>query len=727
MEKVKDKLSDNFTENLNLFNNLADTYIRFNDFNKALEYYQKALALSQKTNNKEEIANALNNIGITYWNLSDYEKSLESHHESLAIFKAINSKKNIAVTLNNIGNVYQSLSNYDKSLKFHLKSLKIYEDTKDEKGIASSLNNIGILYMKLTDYDHALDFFQRSLDICRNIDFLQGEANALNNIGAIYFDQKNYKKALENFQNSLNSLEKTGDKSSIAATLNNIADVYAGLGDNKQALNHFKRALKFETEINNRFGIALCLKNMGMLLQNDHQYSKASEHFEKSLQIADEINSKELLQEIYLTLSDLNSLQENFQTALENFKKYSKIKDEVFSEESVKKISEMRTIYETERKEKEAEIYRLQNIDLKKEINERIAAEDALRISEERFRSLFEIATEFIIIMDSEYRILQVNPETIRKSGYEGNELIGKKINEIFPTKYNELFSQKYNELKKNNNANLEAEFICKDGTVLIMDCSFSVVYDKPGKTMFVVSFQRDITQKKEIEKMKSDFVSHVSHELRSPLASIKGFTTTILTDKDMEPTTREEFLEIINNESDRLTRLIENLLDISKIESGSVKMKFQHSDIVEILNLAVSNIKPLADKKNIKIEKNFPAFLSIVNCDRDNIYQVIMNLLSNAVKFTPEKGTIKLFIEDKHDQVEVKVSDNGVGIPEISIRKIFDKFYRAGNSQDKIIGTGLGLSIAKEIIKSHHGKIWVESKSGKGSDFYFTLPKKRV
>jgi len=727
MEKVKDKQSSNFTENLNLFNNLADTYKRFNDFNKALEYYQRSLALSQANNNKKEIAYALNNIGITFWNLSDYDKSLESHWKSLELFKEIDSKKNIAITLNNIGNVYQSLSNYDKSLEFHLKSLKIYEDTKDENGISSSLNNIGILYMKLTNYDNALDFFQRSLDISKNIENLQGEANALNNIGAIYYDQKNYSKALENFQDSLKSLEKTGDKSSIAATLNNIADVYAGLGDNKQALEFFERALKFETEINNRFGTALCLKNMGILLQNDHRYSEASEHFEKSLQIADEINSKELLQEIYLTLSELNSLQENFQTALKNFKEYAKIKDEVFSNESAKKISEMRTIYETERKEKEAEIYRLQNIDLKKEIDERIAAEEALRISEERFRSLFEIATEFIIIMDSKYGILQVNPETIRKSGYEVNELIGKKIHEIFPTKYHELFSKKYNVLKKKNNANLEAEFICKDGTVLIMDCSFSVVYDKPGKTMFVVSFQRDITQKKEIEKMKSDFVSHVSHELRSPLASIKGFTATILTDKEMEPATREEFLGIIDNESDRLTRLIENLLDISKIESGSVKMEFQYSDIVEMVNLAASNIKPLADKKHIGIEKNFPAFLSIVHCDRDKIYQVIMNLLSNAVKFTPDNGLIKLFIEDKHNEVKVQFSDNGVGIPEMSIRKIFDKFYRAGNSQDKIIGTGLGLSIAKEIIKSHHGKIWVESEQGKSTDFYFTLPKKRV
>ncbi len=722
----KDK-KDGFMENLQLLNNIADTYKRFSNFDKALEFYQKSLAVAQNNNNKKEIASVFNNIGITFWNLSKYEKSLESHQKSLQIFKEIKSKKNIAITLNNIGNVYQSLSNYDKSLEFHLQSLNIYKDINDQNGIASSLNNIGILYMKLIDFENALEFFRSSLDICKSINNLQGEANALNNIGAIFYNQKNYTKALDKFKDSLKTLEKTGNKSSIAATLNNIADVYAGLGNNEKALDNFQRALKFETEINNKFGIASCLKNIGILLQNDQRFPETTQHFEKSLHIAEEINSKELLQEIYSALSELNTVQENFREALENFKISTKIKDEVFSEESDRKISEMRTIYETERKEKEAEIYRLQNIDLKKEIDERIIAEEALRISEERFRSLFEIASEFIIIMDSEYRILQVNPETIRKSGFEKKEFIGKKIYEIFHAKYHELFLKEFEVLLKKNNASLEAEFICKDGSVLIMDCSFSVVYDKHKKIMFVVSFQRDITQKKEIEKMKSDFVSHVSHELRSPLASIKGFTATILADKNMKPKTREDFLTIIDNESDRLTRLIENLLDISKIESGSVKMEFQLANVLEMINLAASNIKPLTDKKKIKIEKNFPPILSSVKCDPDKIYQVIMNLLSNAVKFTPPNGIIKLFIKDKNGEVEIQVSDNGVGIPEMSLDKIFHKFYRAGNSQDKIIGTGLGLSIAKEIIKSHRGKIWVESEKNKGSDFYFTIPKKRV
>ena len=222
---------------------------------------------------------------------------------------------------------------------------------------------------------------------------------------------------------------------------------------------------------------------------------------------------------------------------------------------------------------------------------------------------------------------------------------------------------------------------------------------------------------------MESEFVSHLSHEMLSPLASIKGFASTMLADKEMDEETRTEFLNIINDESERLALLIENLLDLSKIEYGQIKMNKKKVQILEIIQDAVSNLKPEYEKKKIELKTDMPQDIPFIFCDRDMILKVMVNLLLNALKFTPEGGRVTISVEKEREKIKVKVSDTGIGIKGKNLPFVFDKFYRAERPTDKKRGTGLGLSIAKEIIKSHGGDIWAESRRGKGSTFYFRLP----
>lgn len=230
-------------------------------------------------------------------------------------------------------------------------------------------------------------------------------------------------------------------------------------------------------------------------------------------------------------------------------------------------------------------------------------------------------------------------------------------------------------------------------------------------------------SKKKEIEQIESEFVSDLSHELLSPLGSIKGFASTILTDKEMDEETRTEFLNIINDESERLARLIEDLLDLSKIEHGQIKMDKQKVQILDIVQEAISNLKPEYEKKKIVLKQEIPQDIPLIFCDRDLILKVMANLLLNAVEFTPEGGSVTVSVEREKEKIKVKVSDTGNVIPRINLPFVFDKFYRVERAGDKKRGTGLGLSIAKEIIKSHGGDIWVESIEGEGSTFYFRLP----
>ncbi len=222
---------------------------------------------------------------------------------------------------------------------------------------------------------------------------------------------------------------------------------------------------------------------------------------------------------------------------------------------------------------------------------------------------------------------------------------------------------------------------------------------------------------------MEIEFVSHLYHELLSPLGSIKGFASTMLADKEMDEETRTEFLNIINDESERLALLIENLLDLSKIEHGQIKVDRQKVQILDIVQEAVSNLNPEYEKKKIELKTDMPQDIPFIFCDRDLILKVMVNLLLNALKFTPEGGRVTISVEKETEKIKVKVSDTGVGIQRKNLPFIFDKFYRAERPTDKKRGTGLGLSIAKEIIKSHGGDIWAESRRGKGSTFYFRLP----
>jgi two-component system phosphate regulon sensor histidine kinase PhoR len=240
-----------------------------------------------------------------------------------------------------------------------------------------------------------------------------------------------------------------------------------------------------------------------------------------------------------------------------------------------------------------------------------------------------------------------------------------------------------------------------------------------------VVSVLHDMTREKEVAELKNDFVSSVSHELRTPLASIKAYAEMLIDGEAADDHTRSEFYEVIQNEANRLGRLIDNILNISRIESGLVKVNRRPLSVMVLLKEATEVIAPQAKQKQIHVvEQIAPAFCQVLG-DRDMLYESILNLLSNAVKYTPEQGqiTVQTVVDESKKIVSVRVSDTGVGIPPKDLPFVFDKFYRCEGSSRMAKGTGLGLSLVKHIIETvHHGRLFVESQVGKGSAFGFEL-----
>jgi signal transduction histidine kinase len=260
-------------------------------------------------------------------------------------------------------------------------------------------------------------------------------------------------------------------------------------------------------------------------------------------------------------------------------------------------------------------------------------------------------------------------------------------------------------------------------GKEIFTSVNAHLVFDNYGNPVAIEGLMRDVTVRKraeeallESDRIKSDFVSSVSHELRTPLASILGFSSTILRDKKMSEDVKEEFINIIYQESQRLSKLIEDILNISRIESGRVIYRLQKVDSKPIISEILEVHKIQAEEKDIDVFHKFADEPYEIFADPDALKQIFSNLFGNAIKFTPDGGQIRVRLKKFDSDVIIEISDTGIGIPDKEKEKVFEKFYRVYRPGLEIKGTGLGLSIVKEILDAHKAKIEIESEENKGT-----------
>ena len=244
-----------------------------------------------------------------------------------------------------------------------------------------------------------------------------------------------------------------------------------------------------------------------------------------------------------------------------------------------------------------------------------------------------------------------------------------------------------------------------------------------------VVAVLRDLSREREIASLKSDFVSKARHELRTPLSSISAYVEMLVDGDASDEKTRQDFYSVISTETKRLQRMIDNLLNISRIEAGLMHVDRKTCEFKLLVERAVKNMIPQAQVKELNIHSQLPSADLFINADEDMLYQVIVNLLSNAIKYTPNGGRITLTadIDNLTRSLHFSVSDTGLGIAPNQMDKVFDKFYRVENYRRVAKGTGLGLNLCQHIIETlHGGTIGLESSLGMGSKFWFAIPSER-
>ena len=251
------------------------------------------------------------------------------------------------------------------------------------------------------------------------------------------------------------------------------------------------------------------------------------------------------------------------------------------------------------------------------------------------------------------------------------------------------------------------------------------IFFVKRAAELKKINDQLEETNRKlqELDRLKSEFVTTVSHELRTPLTTVKAFVELLTMKPDMPELRKTKLITCINGETDRLSRLISDLLDLARIESGSMNWRTETLFIEDVIENTIAVMAPLFEHKGLSVTTAFGASRSAVSGDRDRLAQVLTNILSNAVKYTKTGGAIRIAVHQEAAQVSVDISDTGVGIPAADLESIFEKFRRSGAEYgNESEGTGLGLSIARQVVEHHGGRIWATS-GGRGSTFSFTLP----
>lgn len=718
---------------------------------KAVQFFEEGFKVSKKANYKAGISSAANNLGLTYDYLGSYNLAAIYFYEALETDQELKNQKGVASIYLNLGNVYYHTKDYDKALEYMTNSLKIYENLNDTAGILNAYTNIGTTYSEINVAQSALNYLNKAYDLSLVLHDRDMEAANLNNIGKVYFNEGEYFKALD----------------------------------------YYNRALEIEKGLNDRWSEANTLRNIGGVYLQIDIGNEAKNHFERSMQIAEEIQATELISELYLDLSNLFENKGDLAQSLVYQKRYNHFKDSLFNNESRQQIAETEARFRSEnvnqdllnlrkenelktlqiqtrnyllaisiavsmlilsllilfyyrakinRREKQIHLEKNEAITKQKKLLER--AIKRLKESQQIYKSLTDSIQDALVIIQ-EKQIVYANDHLVKLLGYNNLE-------EVQQFTFKDVISEHdLPTINKNFERRLAGEevpenysfhILHKSGTprLVNMNVKLTTYKGKPG----VIATLKDITEIKEYEEKlisekeraqrathsKSMFVAGISHEIRNHMHSINGISE-ILGETKLDEE-QKEYVDVIKLSGNNLLEIINEVLDLSKIESGQIDLENKQVKLRNLVNDVVSINHLKAKEKNLwlkaEVNQNIPG---IVMADPLRISQILINFVTNALKFTDEGGiTIKLERLDQESEnehsyfIKFSVIDTGIGISKESQKKLFKPFSQTHAAQERQVGgSGLGLAICKKLAELMGGEIGIDSTLGKGSTFWFT------
>lgn len=640
----------------------------------------------------------LNRLSILYQNIS-IDKSIEYDLQNLEINRELGKIKNQSTILNNLAISYYQTGQYYKSIETFEQSLAILEELGDTNVIMKTLNNLGVLTQTVGQYDKSLIYLKRALEYKLKQNDTASIAKTLNNIGVMHMNIGKLQESKKYLKEAFQYYEILDDDESIADVYNNLGQLYHAEGDSDSALILYEKSLIIKKQTDNYKGTANTLNNIGLIYSEKEQYDKAIEYFDEAIKIREEIGDIYGLSSAINNLANLYRAKNEFPKALELYNR----SNQIATKENLRGIIErnysgMSRIFEDKKEFSNA----LKYYKLSHNLKDSIFTEDF---------------NKKLANLEIEYELEKREQET----------KILKQKNQI-----QDLQLTLYSRQKTLLIIAISLIFIISiTGIFAIRNINRKKINDHlTGLNKELQSRVRERTEELEkTNKKKDQLLSIIAHDLRSPFNSILGFSeilskdTNKLTDKEKEELTKQ-----LHSSASNYYKLLENLLEWARIQSGNFKINKENILLNALINESIQTITNEAVRKEIKInfntKNNFYA-----NADLNMVSAIIRNVLSNAIKFSHRGGSINILMDEistnNNNFVKISISDNGIGISDKDMENIFriDKNMMKEGTEGES-GTGMGLVLCHEFIILNNGKIWAESKINEGTTIHFTLPK---
>jgi two-component system sensor histidine kinase VicK len=356
-------------------------------------------------------------------------------------------------------------------------------------------------------------------------------------------------------------------------------------------------------------------------------------------------------------------------------------------------------------------------------LNDRLKHSLATTEKEQRkLRSVLENMSEGVIATDHKGEITLINEAAGRLFNENPNSLVSKDIVNLLA-----LDEKVTDIIELQENGSIVLDFSRDEDEVFLVRANFSAIYDDDpdnNPPIGLIAVLSDVTEEEKIENERRDFVSNVSHELRTPLTTLKSYLEALMNGAWKDTNLAPKFLDVTQTETERMIRMVNSLLQLSRVDSKEMPLTRKKVNFVTFLHRIIDRFEMNTENENIRFIRDIPKKYFYVWMDQDRMTQILDNIISNAVKYSPDGGNVTLTVERQMRSLVVSVRDEGIGIAYDKLDKIFHRFYRVDRARTrKLGGTGLGLAITQELVELHYGRIWAESKEGKGTTIYFTLP----
>jgi len=638
-----------------------------NDPKKAKQYAEQALQLSQRLNYPRGIGRSYLSLSVYQWSQGAYQLAIDLAKTALPYFEALNDQNGIASVYSNLGVSARGLGDFPQATTYYFKSLSVNEKIGDQAAVAQNYNNIGIVFKYQEKYDQALYYYWRSLRVSVGID-PRNQAGTLQNIGLIYQLKKDYPKAISYLNQARVRFATLNEPKGLVICDNNLGDTHARMKQYDRAEQFIQRALATGTQFNYTASIVSSLIGLGEIRLATGRARESFPFFDRARTLVEQLGKPDGRLQVYKGLATAHAQTGDFAKAYAFQSKWVVLKDSIFNGESAKKIARVQADYQSEKKQAEIEL-------LKKEQEVSRLWHNALGVG--------LLAALIIAGLIMSRQRLKIQNDQV-------------------------LLAQSTVVAAKNEQLEAQTHLLESQATRLTAQA----------------------TQLQELDAAKSRFFTNVTHEFRTPLTLIIGTLSEklhLLTETS-ETIIRQTEVSVMYRNAQRLLHLINQLLDLSKLESGRLDVRLQTNDIRPLLNLVISLFSSLADQRHIRLSVHLSSERLSVRYDADLLEKIITNLLSNAFKFTPDGGEITVYAEpvtlNEAAFVQLVVDDSGIGIAPDQTERIFERFYQGAASQvDRQPGTGVGLSLVKEIVDLHQGSIQVENKVGSGARFVVLLP----